>query len=326
MGGDAMTLVSVGMPVLNGADTIEAALRSLLAQTHRDLEVVVCDNASEDDTPEIVRRLAAGDRRLSLRRFEQRTDILGSFRRAFEQTGGDYFLFAPADDRWDPRFVEMTLAMLQADPSLAAVCARVAFGPVPQSPGQPAKPAYVSFGTKELRGSHRDNLLGYLADPFENARAFGLYRRHALSGAFPERWYPAWDWQMTARTLAAGGHGELKEVLLWRDATAPLRYAAEFARQRRGPMTRAFPHLPVARAIWRDETTPRCASIFWNLLLLVLRSHLNFAPLRWPRYGRALHWLAGRLKFRRWAIHRGPVLPPGELPSEDWRKRLRPLP
>lgn len=318
-----MTLVSIGMPVLNGAAGIERALRSLMAQSHRELEIVVCDNASEDETPAIVRRLAAEDPRIELRRFEQRTDILGSFRRAFEATRGDYFLFAPADDRWDPRFVEKTLAMLTADPTLAVACGRVQFAAVPAGPGQPAKPAYVSFGTKELRGDRLQNLLGYLADPFENARAFGLYRRRALEGAFPAVWYPAWDWQMTARTLAHGGYGELSDVLLWRDATAPTRYAAEFGRRPRGLLARLFPHLPVALAIWRDPVTPRCRQVAWNLALLALRSHLNFAPLRHPRYGRFIHWLAARVKFRRWAINRAPVLPPGEALTEDWRARLR---
>jgi glycosyltransferase involved in cell wall biosynthesis len=318
-----MTLVSAGMPVLNGAAAIEPALRSLQAQTHRDLEIVVCDNASDDATAEIVRRLAQDDPRILLRCFAERVDIRASFQRAFKATRGDFFFFAPADDRWDPRFVEATLAMLQRVPDLAAACSRVAFAAVPARDGVAGKAAYLSFGTKELRGDHLQNLLGYLADPFENARAFGLYRRAALEGAFPERWYPGWDWQMTARTLAKGGQGELEEVLLWREATPPARYAVEFRRLRRSPLARLLPHWPVARAIWRDPTTPRCRQVAWNLALLALRSHLNFAPVGCPRYGRFLHWLAERVKFRRWAINRGPVLPPGEMPREDWRQRLR---
>ena len=318
-----MTLVSAGMPVLNGAASIERALRSLMSQTHRELEIVVCDNASDDATPAIVRRLASEDNRIVLCRFEDRVDIRGSFQRAYEAAQGEFFFFAPADDRWHSRFVEKTLARLLADRSLAAACARIAFAAVPAAEGRPGKPAYVSFGTKELRGDHRQNLLGYLADPFDNARAFGLYRRTALEAAFPSLWYPGWDWQMTARTLARGGHGELDEVLAWREATPPERYAAEFARQRRGPLTRLLPHLPVARAIWRDPTTPRCPKVAWNLALLALRSHINFAPIARPRYGGFVQWLAGRAKFRRWAINRGPVLPPGEDPHEDWRARLR---
>jgi hypothetical protein len=131
---------------------------------------------------------------------------------------------------------------------------------------------------------------------------------------------------MTARTLARGGHGELDEVLLWREATPTARYAAEFHRLPRGLLARLLPHWPVARAIWRDPTTPHCRQVAWNLALLALRSHLNVAPADRPRYGRFLHWVADRVKFRRWAINRGPVLPPGEQPREDWRQRLRASP
>ena len=56
--------VSVCIPCLNGAAHLESAVRSALAQTHRDIEVVICENASTDDSPAIARRLAAADPRI----------------------------------------------------------------------------------------------------------------------------------------------------------------------------------------------------------------------------------------------------------------------
>ena len=50
--------VSVGLPVYNGADHVAEAIESVLSQTYRDLELVICDNASTDRTQEICRRLA----------------------------------------------------------------------------------------------------------------------------------------------------------------------------------------------------------------------------------------------------------------------------
>jgi O-antigen biosynthesis protein len=56
--------VSVVIPVFNRAATIEAALRSVQAQTHADWEVIVVDDGSRDETVEVVERLARDDRRV----------------------------------------------------------------------------------------------------------------------------------------------------------------------------------------------------------------------------------------------------------------------
>src|SRR5262249_51877158 len=54
-------LVSVGVPVYNGAAELRRALDTLVAQTHRNLEIVISDNASTDATPEICREFAKRD-------------------------------------------------------------------------------------------------------------------------------------------------------------------------------------------------------------------------------------------------------------------------
>ena len=51
--------VSVGMPVYNGERYIAQAIESILSQTFRDLELIICDNASTDGTEEICREYAA---------------------------------------------------------------------------------------------------------------------------------------------------------------------------------------------------------------------------------------------------------------------------
>ena len=56
--------VSVCLPVRNGVRTMRTALDSALSQDFRDLEVVICDNASDDETPEILREYASRDPRV----------------------------------------------------------------------------------------------------------------------------------------------------------------------------------------------------------------------------------------------------------------------
>ncbi len=61
-------LLSVALPVRNGANYLAAALDSILAQTYRDFDLFVSDNASTDETPAILARYAARDPRVKISR------------------------------------------------------------------------------------------------------------------------------------------------------------------------------------------------------------------------------------------------------------------
>ena len=56
--------VSIGLPVYNGGDYLEEALESIAAQTYRNYEVVISDNASTDRTADICESYAARDPRI----------------------------------------------------------------------------------------------------------------------------------------------------------------------------------------------------------------------------------------------------------------------
>jgi glycosyltransferase involved in cell wall biosynthesis len=55
-------LISIGMPVFNGAESIAASIDSLLAQTVGDFELIICDNASTDATADVCARTPHGTR------------------------------------------------------------------------------------------------------------------------------------------------------------------------------------------------------------------------------------------------------------------------
>ncbi len=81
-------LVSVGVPVYNGEATIRRALDSLLAQDMGDFEVIVCDNASTDATPDIAEAYAARDDRVQLHRNPENLGLAGNFNRTVELARG----------------------------------------------------------------------------------------------------------------------------------------------------------------------------------------------------------------------------------------------
>ncbi|PRY17440.1 glycosyltransferase family 2 protein [Kineococcus rhizosphaerae] len=111
-----MPLVSVGVPVYNGETYLEQTLSALLDQTFTDFEVVVCDNASTDRTPEIVEKFAAADPRIRSVRNPANIGLARNFNRVFQLSRGRYFRWAMADDLVDATNLEDCVAALEADP------------------------------------------------------------------------------------------------------------------------------------------------------------------------------------------------------------------
>jgi glycosyltransferase involved in cell wall biosynthesis len=101
-------LVSVIIPAFNAATTIRETLRSVCAQTHRRLEIIVVDDGSTDATVDIVTKLASDDPRIFL--IEQRNGGVAAARNSGAAAASGTFL-APvdADDLWHPLKIEKQL-------------------------------------------------------------------------------------------------------------------------------------------------------------------------------------------------------------------------
>ncbi|MFQ6672458.1 MAG: glycosyltransferase family 2 protein [Candidatus Tectimicrobiota bacterium] len=112
-----MTLVSVIIVTWNNADEIAACLESVEAQSHRPLEVIVIDNASDDGTAEVV---AKAFPHVQVCRNEHN----GGFSRGCNQgiglATGDFLLFLNPDARLAPSYVARLLEGLRADPSVGS--------------------------------------------------------------------------------------------------------------------------------------------------------------------------------------------------------------
>jgi glycosyltransferase involved in cell wall biosynthesis len=120
----ASPLVSIGLPVYNGESLLERAVDSLLAQTFRDFELIISDNASTDSTPFICQRYADSDSRV--RYFRNDTNLGGCANAEIvhRKARGCYFMFGSHDDYWYPEFIEKCLVPLEKDPKVVLVYPR----------------------------------------------------------------------------------------------------------------------------------------------------------------------------------------------------------
>lgn len=108
----AQPLVSVVVPLYNGAATVERTLSSVLAQTWSNLEVLVVDDGSTDDGPERVAAIAAADDRVRILR-QTNGGVAEARNHGAAHSRSDFLAFVDADDLWAPRKVELQMQALQ---------------------------------------------------------------------------------------------------------------------------------------------------------------------------------------------------------------------
>lgn len=112
--------VSIGVPVYNGAKTLPSAIASLLGQTFSDFEIIISDNASTDETGNICRRFAADDPRIRYVRQSTNIGATNNFAFVLQEARAPLFMWAAADDRRSPSFLDITLQLIDADNVVSA--------------------------------------------------------------------------------------------------------------------------------------------------------------------------------------------------------------
>ena len=116
--------VSIGMPVYNGEKYIEEAIDSILSQTFEDFELIICDNASIDDTREICRAYAHNDDRVQYVLNEKNLGAAGNYNRTLELATAPYFRWACDDDVLKPTNLERCVEVLDRRSNVVLVAPR----------------------------------------------------------------------------------------------------------------------------------------------------------------------------------------------------------
>lgn len=100
-------MVTVAIPTRNRAEYLRLAIDSVLAQSYKDIEVVVSDNASEDNTPEV---LATYKDRVKVLRQDRCLDMADNWQECLRAATGEYFLLLSDDDLLEPRAIDALIS------------------------------------------------------------------------------------------------------------------------------------------------------------------------------------------------------------------------
>lgn len=116
--------ITVITPAYNVGPYIGEAIESVLRQTFQDLEYLVIDDGSTDQTVDEINRLLPRDARIKLVRAEHGGSA-SARNVGLRHARGEFIAFLDGDDRWHPKFLERQLALLESvGPDVAAVFAR----------------------------------------------------------------------------------------------------------------------------------------------------------------------------------------------------------
>jgi glycosyltransferase involved in cell wall biosynthesis len=260
-------LVSIGVPVYNGAVYLRAALESLLAQTYPHIELIISDNASTDDTQAICQEFVARDSRIRYHRHDCNRGSTFNFSHVLAEARGSLFMWAAHDDFWEPEFVEANVRELVRDPNVVASISRVQFIEIDSWMWQTFQ---APHGTAPLMGSTRDSILRVLWNPGTQSRLYALYRTEALRQCVD--FAPVWGAETTLviKALRYGKYAEVPRYLMKRrrGMSSSLR---QFVRtHNRTWLGQLLPFWETTEDILKEKHVPRNILVFLFLLKLNL--------------------------------------------------------
>lgn len=210
---DKRPKVSIGIPVYNGSDYVGLAIESILAQTYRDFELIICDNASTDTTEQVCRAYAEKDDRIVYFRQPENLGASANFTTAFEMARGTYFRWHGHDDMIAPTFLEELVKVLDADPE----CVLVYPGTVMINEHGDEKWCFLEFMAcdSESPADRFHAFIGPPKDDYTNPQ-FGLLRRDAMAKTGLIAPYLASDRIFLAHMALLGRSIEVPRVLFLR--------------------------------------------------------------------------------------------------------------
>lgn len=114
--------VDILIPVYNGASSIEACLESVRNQTYKDINIIVLNDGSKDNTLDIIEKISKIDNRVKIYSKENEKSVSLARNYLLEKLESDYFIFIDADDYVSPLFIELLVKTIEDTNAELACC------------------------------------------------------------------------------------------------------------------------------------------------------------------------------------------------------------
>jgi glycosyltransferase involved in cell wall biosynthesis len=112
-------LISVVIPCYNVSNYVQKAVNSILSQSYKNLEILIIDDASTDNTLEKINTI--NDKRIKVFAFKENTEKIGAVNQVLQKVNGDFITFQDSDDWSEPERLQEQLKEFEKDDELG-VC------------------------------------------------------------------------------------------------------------------------------------------------------------------------------------------------------------
>lgn len=209
-------LVSICIPTYNGSSFLKRSLDSCLGQTYQDLEIIVNDDCSSDDTKNIVKEYEEKDKRIKFSSNDQNLGLVGNWNATLNKATGSWIKILFQDDFMEPNCIEEMMSVAQLHPGSMVISKRsyVFDKEAPQDVIDYYKNKVVSlpasnpeqityFTTSEIAELFIQNIgLNFIAEPSLVFFSKEMYRR---SGIFDPDFLQVCDLEHTLRIASLSG-------------------------------------------------------------------------------------------------------------------------
>ena len=202
-------LVTIAIPTFNRASLLRDCVLAALSQTYQHFEILVSDNASTDETEEVLREFS--DRRLRVVRQKTNIGMLPNWNACLAEAKGDYIVFVSDDDRIAPWMLERCIALVKSNFAISIVIGLSDIHSIEMAKTRPGTTSR-KLGTGIWDGS--DILIEYLNDQINTAMCGIVIRTDSLraNGGFPIDLPHAADVAAWAPLLLRGKAGLVNEL------------------------------------------------------------------------------------------------------------------
>jgi glycosyltransferase involved in cell wall biosynthesis len=212
--------ISVALCTRNGAAFVREQVQSILAQSRPVDEIVLSDDASTDDTVELVRRAVkvqiglGGDVELKVLRNKKALGVVRNFEQAVMATTGDLVALSDQDDVWHPDRMRTIVEVFAAEPSLELVFSNARLVDGSGAPLRHSLFSALSMTAREKRELRGRGAFAALLGRNLVTGATVVFRRGLLDLAIP--FAPDWvhDEWLAALAAATGGIRMLEPLLI----------------------------------------------------------------------------------------------------------------
>lgn len=198
-------LVSVALCTYNGAAYLREQLDTILTQSYSNLEFIIVDDGSTDETVHILKEYATRDSRIQLYENDTNLGFNANFQKAISLCSGEWIAIADQDDIWHRQKLEIMMRSWNQQAVLIH-CSSKKFTDAASIAGQ-QQPAVRSFNGNNIQQLAAKNTV----------EGHNLLFHHSLKQKaipFPEKLF--YDWWLGAVATVNGGVQWIEQVLVWR--------------------------------------------------------------------------------------------------------------